>query len=73
MDCMGFSHGAVQNVYSMMERDYEKNVIPYCRRHNISFVSFSPIASGYLSGKMTAETKFQGDDIRKWVPQLSLA
>ena len=62
---------AVQNIYSMMERDYEKKVIPYCREHNIGFVSFSPIASGYLSGKVTAETKFQGDDVRKWVPQLS--
>ena len=62
---------AVQNIYSMMERDYEKKVIPYCLRNNIGFVAFSPIASGYLSGKVTAETKFAGDDVRKWVPQLS--
>lgn len=62
---------AVQNIYSMMERDYEKKVIPYCLENNIGFVAFSPIASGYLSGKVTAETKFSGDDVRKWVPQLS--
>ena len=62
---------AVQNIYSMMERDYEKKVIPYCLKNNIGFVSFSPIASGYLSGKVTTETKFKGDDVRKWVPQLS--
>ena len=62
---------AVQNIYSMMERDYEKKVIPYCLENNIGFVSFSPIASGYLSGKVTTETKFAGDDVRKWVPQLS--
>lgn len=62
---------AVQNIYSMMERDYEKKVIPYCREHNIGFVAFSPVASGYLSGKVTAQTKFSGDDVRKWVPQLS--
>ena len=62
---------AVQNIYSMMERDYEKKVIPYCQENNIGFVAFSPIASGYLSGKVTADTKFVGDDVRRWVPQLS--
>ena len=32
---------------------------------------FSPLASGLLSGKVTAETKFGTDDVRKFVPQLS--
>lgn len=36
----------------MMDRAYEKGVIPYCQEHNIGFVAFSPIASGYLSGKV---------------------
>lgn len=62
---------AIQNIYSMMERDAEKEVIPYCEAHNIGFVPFSPIASGFLSGKVTTETKFEGDDVRKFVPQLS--
>lgn len=62
---------AVQNLYSMMERDCEDEVIPYCLKNNIGVVSFSPIASGFLSGKLTTETKFEGDDVRKWVPQLS--
>ena len=62
---------AIQNIYSMMERDAEKEVIPYCEAHNIGFVPFSPIASGFLSGKVTPETKFEGDDVRKFVPQLS--
>ena len=62
---------AVQNLYSMMERDCEKEVIPYCMKHHIGVVPFSPIASGFLSGKVTTETKFEGDDVRQWVPQLS--
>ena len=61
---------AVQNIYSMLDRDYEKKVIPYCLEHNIGFVAFSPIASGFLSGKVTAETKFGFDDVRTWVPQM---
>ena len=63
--------GAVQNLYSMVERDCEAAVFPYCLEHNIAIVPFSPIASGFLSGKITAETKFEGDDVRKFVPQLS--
>jgi len=62
---------AVQNLYSMMERDCERDIFPYCLEQNIGVVPFSPIASGFLSGKVTTETKFEGDDVRKWVPQLS--
>ena len=65
---------AIQNIYSMVERDVEKAVIPYCMEHSIGFVPFSPIASGLLSGKITTETKFErNDDVRNWVPQLSRA
>lgn len=62
---------AVQSIYSMIERDLEKEIIPFCKANNIGVVPFSPIASGFLSGKVTTETKFEGDDVRKFVPQLS--
>lgn len=62
---------AVQNLYSMIERDCEKEVIPYCLKHHIGVVAFSPIGSGFLSGKVTTHTRFEGDDVRQWVPQLS--
>lgn len=63
---------AIQNIYSMVERDSEAEIIPYCLEHKIGFVPFSPIASGLLSGKITPETKFEkNDDVRNWVPQLS--
>ena len=62
---------AIQNIYSMVERDSENGIIPYCTRHNIGFVPFSPIASGLLSGKITTQTQFEhNDDVRNWVPQL---
>ena len=63
---------AIQNIYSMVERDSEENIIPYCMDHNIGFVPFSPSASGLLSGKITPQTQFErNDDVRNWVPQLS--
>ena len=65
---------AIQNIYSMVERDSEAKIIPYCMAHNIGFVPFSPIASGLLSGKITPKTQFEAyDDVRNWVPQLSKA
>ncbi len=39
--------------------------------NNIGVVPFSPIASGFLSGKITTNTQFaEVDDVRKFVPQL---
>ena len=65
---------AIQNIYSMVERDSEARIIPYCMEHSIGFVPFSPIASGLLSGKITPQTQFESyDDVRNWVPQLSRA
>ena len=62
---------AVQNIYSMLERGVEEAVIPYCLAHNIGLVPFSPIASGFLSGKVTTGSDFShSDDVRKFVPQL---
>lgn len=63
--------GAVQNIYSMVERTSEKDVIPFCLENGIAFVPFSPVASGLLSGKITPDTEFGPvDDVRVWVPQL---
>lgn len=63
---------AVQNIYSMVERDCETDIFPYCLENDIGVVPFSPIASGLLSGKVTKDTDFgHSDDVRKFVPQLS--
>lgn len=62
---------AIQNIYSMVERSCEDEVIPYCMEHNIALVPFSPVASGLLSGKVSTATDFShDDDVRKFVPQL---
>ena len=62
---------AVQNIYSMVERGVEDEVIPYCLENDIGLVPFSPIASGFLSGKVKPTTDFShSDDVRKFVPQL---
>lgn len=56
---------AIQNEYSMMERMYEREVIPTCKELGIGFVPFSPLASGFLSGKYDRNTRYEGDDVRR--------
>lgn len=63
---------AVQNIYNILERDCEDEVIPFCLENNIGIVPFSPIASGFLSGRISEKTVFEKvDDVRNFVPQLS--
>lgn len=56
---------AIQSEYSIMERMFEKDVIPTCEELNIGFVPFSPLASGFLSGKIDANAQYVGDDVRR--------
>jgi aryl-alcohol dehydrogenase-like predicted oxidoreductase len=56
---------AIQSEFSIMERMFEKDVIPVCEELRIGFVPFSPLASGFLSGKLTANTKYTGIDARR--------
>lgn len=62
---------AIQSEYSIMERMFEKDVIPACKELGIGFVSFSPLASGFLSGKYNPESVFTGDDVRKAITRYS--
>lgn len=56
---------AVQSEYSMMERMFEKEVIPLCGELGIGFVPFSPLASGFLSGEYGKGSTYSGDDVRR--------
>ena len=60
----------VQNEYSMMERMYEKE-IKTCEKLGIFFVAFSPMASGFLSGKYNKDTKYEGDDVRRVITRFT--
>jgi aryl-alcohol dehydrogenase-like predicted oxidoreductase len=62
---------AIQSEYSIMERMFEKDVIPACEELGIGFVPFSPLASGFLSGKYNADTKYEGDDVRRVITRFN--
>jgi aryl-alcohol dehydrogenase-like predicted oxidoreductase len=64
---------AVQSEYSMMERIFERDVIPLCKELRIGFVPFSPLASGFLSGKVRTDDQYQGDDVRRVITRFDRA
>lgn len=42
---------ALQSHYHMLERNVEREVLPYCQAHNVGFVPYFPLAGGFLTGK----------------------
>jgi aryl-alcohol dehydrogenase-like predicted oxidoreductase len=42
---------ALQNQYSLLEREAERDVLPRCRELGVGFVPYFPLASGLLTGK----------------------
>ena len=60
---------AVQNRYSMLARWHE-SLFPVLEELHISFVAFSPLANGFLSGCYDENTRFEkGVDYRSDMPQ----
>ena len=63
---------AVQNQYSIWTREPEATVLPLCEELGIGFVPWAPIGTGFLTGKITADTKFDSDtDLRAAFPRFT--
>jgi aryl-alcohol dehydrogenase-like predicted oxidoreductase len=45
------SFAAVQNSYSLLDREVERTVLPLCAESGVAFQAFSPLAGGWLTGK----------------------
>ncbi len=45
----------LQPPYSLIERDAEAEILPFCEREGIGVISYSPMGSGMLTGRMTRE------------------
>jgi aryl-alcohol dehydrogenase-like predicted oxidoreductase len=57
---------AVQNEYSLLERDAEQDVLPVARELDVSFVPYFPLASGLLTGKYRrSEPRPQGTRLER--------
>jgi len=50
--------------YSMVRREIENELVPYCMEKGKSILAYSPLQRGLLTGKITPETKFPETDSR---------
>lgn len=58
---------SLQPPYSMINRSAEPEILPFCEQHGIGVINYSPMQSGLLTGKMSAErvAAMPEDDFRK--------
>jgi aryl-alcohol dehydrogenase-like predicted oxidoreductase len=61
---------SLQPRYSLLHREVEDAILPFCARENIGVIAYSPMASGLLTGAMTRErvADMPDDDWRKRHP-----
>ena len=59
---------SLQPPYSMVARDAEKAELPWCTEHNVGVIVYSPLQGGLLTGKITEDYEFKGDDHRAGSP-----
>jgi len=56
-----------QNLYSLLDRRIEREVVPACQRFGLGILPYFPLASGLLTGKYTrGEAPPQGSRLEQW-------
>ncbi len=64
---------ALQSEYSLWTRDPEPEILPLCRELGITFVPFSPLGRGFLTGSLRRREDLAADDDRRGVPRFEEA
>jgi aryl-alcohol dehydrogenase-like predicted oxidoreductase len=61
---------SLQPPYSLISRDYEKEILPFCLEQGIGVIVYSPMGAGLLTGAMTRQriADFPSDDWRRRNP-----
>jgi aryl-alcohol dehydrogenase-like predicted oxidoreductase len=59
----------LQPPYNLFERGIETDLLPYCQNNKIAMLGYGALCRGLLSGRMQADTVFDGDDLRRTDPK----
>ena len=59
---------AIQPKYSMLDREIEKEILPYCHANGISALAYSPLEQGLLTGKIGMDQTFPESAYRNNIP-----
>jgi aryl-alcohol dehydrogenase-like predicted oxidoreductase len=60
---------AVQPPYNLFEREIEVDVLPHAKVAGLTVLAYGALCRGLLAGRITAQTAFTGDDLRKQDPK----
>ncbi len=60
---------ALQTEYSLWTRDPEDEILPLCKELGITFVAYSPLGRGFLTGRFKRFEDFAPDDWRRSSPR----
>jgi len=60
---------SVQPPYNLFEREAEDGVLPYAAQHDITVLCYGALCRGLLTGTITRDTQFKGDDLRRNDPK----
>ncbi|HEY6417845.1 MAG TPA: aldo/keto reductase [Candidatus Binataceae bacterium] len=60
---------ALQSEYSLWSRDPEDEILPLCRELGITFVAYSPLGRGFLTGQIKRFEDLAPDDFRRFSPR----
>ncbi len=61
-----------QELYSILDRGPEKDILPYTSQQNIAFLAYSSLGQGLLTGKIGPERVFNDGDQRNLKPRFSV-
>lgn len=59
---------SIQNRFNLLQNEDLESIIPFCIENNISYIGYSPLAQGLLSGKIKRDYKTDKKDIRRFNP-----
>lgn len=65
------SVASAQQLYSMLDREIEGELLPFCQKNSIAVLAYSPLAKGLLTGKIGPDRVFNEDDQRRDNPRFS--
>ncbi len=61
---------SLQSEYSLFERNVEAQILPWCERHDVALLAYSPLGRGMLTGKLQ-RSDIAGNDFRARLPRFA--
>jgi aryl-alcohol dehydrogenase-like predicted oxidoreductase len=62
---------ACQMPFNMLQREIDREILPWCRERGVGVVAYWPLMKGLLAGTMTPETRFPASDSRHKYPMFN--